>query len=820
MASIVQGYGYDIFISYRQKDNKGDRWVSEFVEALKDELESTFKEEISVYFDINPHDGLLETHDVGDSLKDKLKCLVFIPIISRTFCDPKSFAWEHEFKAFIEQASHDQFGLKIKLPNGNVANRVLPVRIHDLDITDIKLCESILGGVLRGVEFIYKSAGINRPLRSREDNPHDNLNHTVYRDQINKVSLAVKDIIESIKVSSAIGQAKDKKNQEEEEISKKKESISVDHVQKEGSKSQQKNIAGERKPDKTGRFPFLQRRQLIMVPVLLIIIAIIFIFSSGSSLPFSRRDWIVITDFENLTENPVFDKSLYTALTLTTNQSRYINVFPKSRMVETLARMKMKDQAYIDEKTGREIAMREGFNIYIVPGISKVGNRYVITAKILDAKNGNLLRSEILYTETPDEILARLDQLSKKIRRHLGESRYEITIQDKPLSQVTTSSLEALKLYSLGIDHHLMLDFAGARGYYQNALRIDSAFTAARASLGCLLIEKFDSLKKGQEFLKQAIKSINNLTEREKLGILAFHAVNVDKDLPKGIEYTKMRIGLYPDDPLAHNNLGWYYQNSGWFEEALKEYKEAVRINPNMVLTYGAILWIYLEKLGKADSGLVWSEKMISDNPQNAWGYINRGSAWLCIDSLKKAEIAFEKARQISPDIILNLFRLAHAFRIQGRYNDAIGILKKIPELNQNEASAYYDLGVNYQAMGNQEEARKHFNRFKKIITAEWVKKWPNDAGTYTAIGAVSARLGEMESSQQMLRKAIDIDSTLHESFAEVLCLQGKVPEALNQLEKAFNKGYRNLFWLKLTSDLQILQFDIRFHDLMNKYFK
>ena len=94
MPSLIEGYNYDIFISYRQKDNNGDHWVSEFVDALKTELESTFKEEISVYFDINPHDGLLETHDVDASLKDKLKCLIFIPIISRTYCDPKAFAWE------------------------------------------------------------------------------------------------------------------------------------------------------------------------------------------------------------------------------------------------------------------------------------------------------------------------------------------------------------------------------------------------------------------------------------------------------------------------------------------------------------------------------------------------------------------------------------------------------------------------------------------------------------------------------------------------------------------------------------------------------
>lgn len=56
----------------------------------------------------------------------------------------RSFAWEHEFKAFVDSASQDQFGLKVKLPNGNVANRVLPVRIHNLDIADLKECESVL----------------------------------------------------------------------------------------------------------------------------------------------------------------------------------------------------------------------------------------------------------------------------------------------------------------------------------------------------------------------------------------------------------------------------------------------------------------------------------------------------------------------------------------------------------------------------------------------------------------------------------------------------------------------------------------------------
>ncbi len=97
MPSIIPGYEYDIFISYRKKDNKQDGWVTQFINSLKNEIEATFKEDISIYFDENPYDGLGDTHDVDDSLSKKLKCLIFIPIISKTYCDPNSFAWTNEF---------------------------------------------------------------------------------------------------------------------------------------------------------------------------------------------------------------------------------------------------------------------------------------------------------------------------------------------------------------------------------------------------------------------------------------------------------------------------------------------------------------------------------------------------------------------------------------------------------------------------------------------------------------------------------------------------------------------------------------------------
>ena len=197
MPSLLPGFEYDIFISYRHKDNKYDGWVSEFVSHLKSELEATFKDEVSVYFDVNPHDGLLETHNVDKSLENKLKCIILIPIVSQTYCDPKSFAWQHELRVFNKKAKEDSVGRDIRLANGNVASRILPVKIHDLDREDKATLEEELGGVLRCIEFIYKSAGVNRPLKPNDDRVQ-NSNHTYYRDQINKVANAVKEIVQGI----------------------------------------------------------------------------------------------------------------------------------------------------------------------------------------------------------------------------------------------------------------------------------------------------------------------------------------------------------------------------------------------------------------------------------------------------------------------------------------------------------------------------------------------------------------------------------------------------------------------------------------------
>jgi len=199
MSALIVGFEYDIFISYRQNDNKYDGWVTEFVEKLQQELDATVKDKLTVFFDENPKEGLLETHQVDSSISSKIKSLLFIPIISQTYCDTSSFAWTQEFIKFKEEADKDELGRNIRLQNGNYASRIIPVKIHEIESEDTLLLENELSGNLRSVDFIYSDSGVNRPLRPVDDDILAGSSRLLYRNQINKVANAVKEIVKGIK---------------------------------------------------------------------------------------------------------------------------------------------------------------------------------------------------------------------------------------------------------------------------------------------------------------------------------------------------------------------------------------------------------------------------------------------------------------------------------------------------------------------------------------------------------------------------------------------------------------------------------------------
>ena len=564
MASLIPGYEYDIFISYRQKDNKGDRWVSEFVDALKTELESTFKEEISVYFDINPHDGLLETHDVDASLKDKLKCLVFIPIISRTYCDPKSFAWEHEFKAFVEEASEDQFGLKVKLPNGNVANRVLPVRIHDLDAADIKECESVLGGVLRGIEFIYKSAGVNRPLRSTEEKPHENLNKTIYRDQINKVALAIREIITAI-----------------EHPGQKTEGILKEVV--------------NAKPEKAKRLI----PKIIVASVIILAFIILGYFFLPKVLKPSGliEKSIAVLPFINDSPN---DSNQYFINGFMEDVLNHLQTIKDLHPISRTSAEKYRKTT----KSIPEIAKELSVN-YIVEGdMQRYGNNIRLSVNLFKALKKELKLWGKTYEKKINDatdIFSLQSQIAQSIAAELEAA---ITPQEKQLIEKTpTSSLTAYEDYILGLNHivrYTKEDYDIALHYFEKAKEIDPNYALAYVGISSVWIGRaIFSIATPEEVAPIAKTNTAKAFEldstcSEVYGALSQVQFFIDYDFKGGEASIKKSISLNPNNSYAHSAYGDWLSLLGRSKEALEQAEIALKLDPmniNFKTDYGLVLY-------------------------------------------------------------------------------------------------------------------------------------------------------------------------------------------------------------------------------------
>jgi TolB-like protein len=659
MSSLLAGYEYDIFISYRQKDNKGDRWVSEFIDSLKTELESTFKEDISIYFDENPNDGLLETHDVDASLKDKLKCLIFIPIISRTYCDPKSFAWEHEFKAFVEQASQDQFGLKVKLPNGNVASRVLPVRIYDLDTNDINLFESILGGVLRSVDFIYKSAGVNRPLRANEDHPQDNINKTYYRDQINKVANSIKEII------TAVGQHP---------------------PQKEVPKEIFKPISVPRKNNKT---------KIIVASgfIFAIIVLGYFLIPTLSKPKVQLEKSIAVLPFRNDSPNDSTTYFLNGVMEEILNNLQKISDFSR-----VLSRNSVEQFRNNTAKSTPEIAKTLGVN-YIVEGSGqKYGKKFVLRVQLIVAINEKHLWGKSYDREIREtsDIISIQSEIAQSIA---AELKTIITPEEKQLiNKVPTTNLTAYDFYQQGREEHTKywLDnrdtvaLQKAEGLYHKALKYDSTFAKAYSGLAWVYWDK-NLGKENEYFSENYMDSVLILT----------------------------KIALSFDDHSSepHTLRGKYYSEIGKPEQAIDEFNKAIKINPNDWIaysekgnfSYNSIDLVNMIYCFQKSASLNHGAELPALLGEIGFAYANAGFS-------EEAEQYYQDRLKLDGDSLGYYLGLAD---LEGNDHKTIELEKKAFARDSTNYGILYTLGQVYEFLGQYKESLKYWEKLIEILKAK-----------------------------------------------------------------------------------------------------
>ena len=775
MSSIVTDYSYDIFISYRQKDNKGDRWVSEFVEALKTELESTFKEEISVYFDINPHDGLLETHDVDASLKDKLKCLVFIPVISRTYCDPKSFAWEHEFKAFVEAASRDQFGLKINLPKGNVASRVLPVRIHELDKNDLALCETLLGGVLRGVDFVYKSPGVNRPLRATEDNPQDNLNKTYYRDQINKVANAIDEIIRSLK-SEVLFAGKEENLSKEPGVASKKED--------------------ERK-EKVSAITLIQksiRKIILFLAFLLCAIGAIFIYNfinrtetkkSLAILPFKCQ----ATDSEMISNGDIL-------IEVALRKLHYVKNLTLRSSIST-------SQYRGTKKTLSEI--RKELNvIYLVDGsIRREAGKIFVWVGLIDAKEDKQLWA--------DEFMWENNQISAIVSEIARNIAIECKAKPSPqeLKQIETdptkNSVAYLNYFSANVISNdawnllsvgkILMDSAGFRravSDYDKAIKNDSVFAEAYARRAIaiswgIFIKQFDTtyIQKCRKDINKALEIDKDLTDAQIA--LGFYYFYCDIDYQKALVHFNRAADKDPENYQPLFYMAMVYRRMGDWGKSQSLISRVIKQNPQVALflTNIGLSYTYLHKY---DSALIYHQKAIDVMPAWRAPYVNK------IDALILKEGNTSEARDVLQAATKNTGERLQDTRIQldiydGKLKAALSELDhSVPGDFEVKGKKFLEYAKIYKLQNNPKIAGIYYD--SALINLIVVNKVEKDAEihglaaiAYAGTGNKGKALeeGNLSASLTIKNKMFESDMKLYQ--AQVYTMIGDYDNAVVSIE-------------------------------------
>lgn len=557
MPSIIPGYEYDIFISYRHKDNRSSSvssqqgndstsnkgWVTNFVEDLSKELESTFKEDVSIYFDSNPIDGLLETHHVDKSLEGKLNTVIFIPILSQIYCDPRSFAWQNEFCSFNKLALGDTLGRDIKLRNGNVASRILPVMIHNLDPEDRGLIESEMQSKLRSIDFIFRSPGVNRPLRP-DDKRQDNANSLFYRDQVNKVANAIKEIITAIKYPGRTSDAYFDGSTEapDEEL-----------------------VAAE---SKTKSEQDLIEKSLAVLP------------------------------FVSLSHDPSQE---YFADGITENILIQLSGLPQLRVISRTSIMRYKKTT----KTAPEIADELGVKYILEGSAQSHANKVRITVQLIDAVKDQPVWSKV-FVESMDDIFTIQSNVAEVVAKELKSSLNPK--ENEKLKEVPTKNLEAYDLFLKGrhaFNQWSVDGYRTATEYFKRAIEKDPEFQQAYSYLASSYSARMswngdltpdEALKNIEIYLQEAWR--RGPTDNDYL-TKAFVEFFITKDFSSSEQHLIKALELNPNNSMVLYTYSYLLNMMGRFEEALSLVERAKKIDP-LTVAYFNYQTISLYLLGRS----------------------------------------------------------------------------------------------------------------------------------------------------------------------------------------------------------------------------
>ncbi len=287
-----------------------------------------------------------------------------------------------------------------------------------------------------------------------------------------------------------------------------------------------------------------------------------------------ERDAVVLAEFDNATPDALLGDVVTEALRVDLLESRVITVVDPAYLRGVLDRMERDPSERLTAELAREVALREGIKAVVSGDVGALGDGYVLTARIVATEDG---RSLAAFRETAGgdgELVDAVDRLSQRIRERAGESLRQIRA-GQPLSAVTTSSLEALRLYTAALRADEEGDEDRAVGLLEDAVEVDAEFAMAYRKMAAIWSNRGDRPRM-REYATRAFELRDRLTVRERYLAEGLYYQMVTDDLERARRSYESILELHPDDPTALNNLGLAVGDAGDLEGAEALYLRAV----------------------------------------------------------------------------------------------------------------------------------------------------------------------------------------------------------------------------------------------------
>jgi tetratricopeptide (TPR) repeat protein/tRNA A-37 threonylcarbamoyl transferase component Bud32 len=534
-----------------------------------------------------------------------------------------------------------------------------------------------------------------------------------------------------------------------------------------------------------------RRHSLILLAGVAVALALVMLFVLQRLVKrpptFAERDWILIGDFENLTQEPVFDQVLREGLTIDLQQSRHVNVFPRTRVFEVLQRMKRADATRIDEALGREICQRENGRVLLAGSMRRSGEAFQMTVRALEPVSGAVLFSASEQFTHKEELFDRVDSLARRVRKALGESLTHIEQSSRPLAKATTHSLKALQQYSLAMDAMARGDVDSVRALFQSALALDPDFAMAHLRLARFYSAVMGADEEAREHFARAYALRSGVTVREQYFIAGSYYSAQGED-EKAVESLSVLVSLYPDDADAHHDLALAHYAVGHIQNAIAETYEEIRLHPFAGIAYGNLV-LFLARNNANEEAIEVHRKAAQRGVESPYLHWGLGLALLGEEKVAEAREEFRRLESAGGIYrALGQLCLASTSAYEGKFSAATEQLNAgIPSTQEvadkdAELIRRYLLGRTFLILGKGDLARR---QAQLILAAGGEALQPENL---RRAGILSAKTGDLSGAREVLRRLDALSRSSRTSFSkscyhnlagEIALAEGKTPQAV-----------------------------------------